>query len=306
MANLTLLEAAKGMGDREIFRQGVIETFVESNRLFELMPFRSIIGGHDGILLEAELPTTSTRGVNEGYTRSFGRIDEIVQALKIYGGEIGIDPFIIETKGEVQATRQQQLMIKSVANNWLLDFFKGDDGAQPRDIAGLQTRLSGANIVANNGLNEAMSMLKLDEAIARTHKPTHLLMGREMSLIFTQAHRLTATGVGGTNIQYGKDQFGRQIQMYNGLEIVVVTDAADADVVLPFTETGDTTSIYVCSFGSTGIEGIQSSPIQVRNLGEDNTSPRIDTRMEWYSNFQIGHPRSVTRFSNIENIPAVA
>ena len=300
---LTLLEASKGLDS--VFQRAVIETFVSTNRLFQLLPFRNISGGHDGILMESELPTVSTRGVNEAYTRSHGKFDEIVQALKIYGGDIGIDPFIMRTKGQEQATRQIGLKVKAIANNWLLDFFKGDAAADPRDMDGLQNRITGANLIANDGASDALSMIKLDEAIAQTHRPTHLLMGREMSLYLTQAARITTSGIGGANIDRTADEFGNQILSYNGLEVVVVTDAADADVVLPFTETGDSTSIYVVGFGDEGIEGIQNGTIEPRSLGEDNTTPREDTRIEWYSNFQIQHPRSVTRLSNIENIAAV-
>lgn len=300
---LTLLEASKGLDS--VFQRAVIETFVSTNRLFQILPFRSISGGHDGILMESELPTVSTRGVNEAYTRSHGKFDEIVQALKIYGGDIGIDPFIMRTKGQEQATRQIGLKVKAIANNWLLDFFKGDAAADPRDMDGLQNRITGANLVSNTS-SAGLSMMSLDTAIAQTHRPTALLMNRALTLRITEAARSTATLVGGANITRTADEFGNQILRYNGLEVVAVTDAADADVVLPFTEGTSQSSIYVVGFGDEGIEGIQNGTIEPRSLGEDNTTPREDTRIEWYSNFQIQHPRSVTRLQLITDAAAIA
>jgi hypothetical protein len=93
---LTLVEAAKG--ESNAFRRGVIETFAGAQRLAQLIPYRDIDGSLDGIIQEAVLPGAETRGVNGSFTSSTGEVREIVQALKIYGGDIGIDPFILRTR----------------------------------------------------------------------------------------------------------------------------------------------------------------------------------------------------------------
>ena len=101
---LTLVEASKGEGN--LFTRGVIETFTENQRLAQIIPFDEIQGHADGIEQEAVLPDVASRGVNEAFVESEGRTEEIVQSLKIYGGDIGIDPFILETKGRDKAARQ--------------------------------------------------------------------------------------------------------------------------------------------------------------------------------------------------------
>lgn len=307
---LTLVEAAKAQ--ENLFTRGVIETFVENNRLSQLVPFRDIPGGADGITQEAVLPGADSRAVNEAFTSSEGRFEEIIQSLKIYGGDIGIDPYILKTKGEDQAARQVALKIKAISDKWTTDFFKGDSGAQVRDFDGLQNRLSvGSSQVVEAGVSDggdALQLTILDEAIERTHNPSHILVGRQMGVRFTQILRLpNMSGV----LSQDRDEVGRPILRYNGLELVRVTSNSKSDTVLPFTElasTGSTTtasSIYICGFGDEGIEGIQNGGFDVRNLGEDNSTPREDTRVEWYNNFHINHPRSVTRLRGIKDLPFV-
>jgi len=304
----TLIEAAKGQDN--LFTRGVIETFIEDQRLLQVLPFRGILGSADGITQEAVLPDAAVRGVNEAFTKSQGRIEEVIQSLKIYGGEIGIDPFILKTKGADQATRQVAMKIKAISNLWVSDFFKGDSSTEPREIDGLQTRLNGFNVVSAGATDggDALSLLLLDEAIARCHNARYMLMGRGMHLRLTQSARSTSIGV----IRMVVNEFGRQVLMYNDIEVIRVADNQNNDIMLGFTELGGSgatataSSIYVCGVGDDGLEGIENGGMQVRNLGEDNTTPREDTRIEWYNNFHINHPRSVIRLRNISNAAFVA
>ncbi len=308
---LTLVEAAKGEGN--LFTRGVIETFMEGNRLSQIVPYRDIQGGADGIEQEAVLPGAASRAVNEAFTPSEGRTEEIIQSLKIYGGDIGIDPFILKTKGVSQAARHTRMKIKAISNKWLLDFFKGDAGAQPRDFDGLQNRLAaGSFVVVDAGTTsggDALSLTLLDEAIARAHNPKYIGLGRKMWTRFNEAAR--QQNVGGI-LSRDKDDFGRAILRYGELELVKVTDNSNNDNILGFTEAApvggqlQTSSLYVFNTGDEGVEGIQNGGFQVRNLGEANDTPRVDTRTEWYNNFHILHPRAVIRVRGIKDVAFVS
>ncbi len=300
---LTLVEAAKG--ESNLFQRGVIETFIEDQRLLQIIPFREISGSADGIEQEAVLPDAATRAVNEAFTESTGRTQEVIQSLKIYGGDIGIDPFILKTKGRDKAASQTAMKIKAISNRWVTDFFKGDGAADPRDFDGLQLRLDGFNVVsAGTTANGAVLGLPiLDEAIARCHGARFLLMGRQMSLRLTQAARSVGTPAF-SNVRTEMVDFGKQALFFNGLEVVVITDNQNNDNVLDFTEaaasgTDTASSIYVIGVGDEGVEGIQNGGMDIRELGEDNATPREDTRVEWYNNFHVNHVRSAIRLRNV-------
>ena len=308
---LTLVEAAKGEGN--LFTRGVIETFTENQRLAQIVPYDEISGSADGIEQEAVLPDAEARGVNEAFTESTGRTEEIIQSLKIYGGDIGIDTFILETKGRDKAASQVAMKIKAISNKWTLDFFKGDASTNVRDIDGLQNRLTPGNFnVVEAGSTDGgdpLALTVLDEAIARCHQPQFMCMGRQMWVRFQQAMRnQNVSGV----LSDDRNEFGVSIIRYNGLELVMVTDNSNNDNILDFTEVGSggstatASSIYILGTGDEGVMGIQNGGFRTRNLGEDNATPREDTRVEWYQNFHIMHPRSVIRLRGISDAAFVS
>ena len=303
---LTLIEAAKG--EENLFTRGVIQIFTENQRLAQVVPYDEIQGSADGIEQEAVLPDADSRGVNEAFTESTGRTEEIVQSLKIYGGDIGIDTFILETKGRDKASAQVAMKIKAIANKWTLDFFKGDQQANARDIDGLQNRLTpGTFQVVEAGSTDggdALALTVLDEAIARAHNSQFAFMGRQMWVRFQEALRnQNVSGV----LSQDRNEFGVPVIKYNGLELVMVTDNSNNDNILDFTEVGSggatatASSIYIAGTGDQGIMGIQNGGFRTRNLGEDNATPREDTRVEWYQNYHIMHPRSVIRVRGISD-----
>ena len=136
-----------------------------------------------------------------------------------------------------------------------------------------------------------------------------MTMGRQMWVRFQEAMRnQNVSGV----LSDDRDEFGRTVIRYNGMELIVVTDNSHNDNILDFTEVGSggatatASSIYVFGVGDEGVMGIQNGSFRSRNLGEDNATPREDTRVEWYQNFHIMHPRSVIRVRGISNAPFIS
>lgn len=308
---LTLIEAAKG--ERNPFTRAVIETFTDGQRLAQVIPYDEISGSADGIEREAVLPDADSRGVNEAFTESTGRTEEIIESLKIYGGDIGIDTFILETQGRDKAATQVAMKIKAIANKWTLDFFKGDSSTNARDINGLQNRLDigSFNVVEAGSTDggDALALTVLDESIARCHGPRFMAMGRQMWVRFTEAMRnQNVSGI----LSEIRNEFGDMVMFYGGLELLMVTDNSNNDNILDFTEVGSggstatANSIYIFGTGDEGVLGIQNGTFRTRNLGEDNATPREDTRVEWYQNFHIMHPRSVIRVRGISNAAFVS
>ena len=308
---LTLIEAAKGAPT--LFERGVIQTFTDGQRLAQVIPYDEITGSADGIEREVALPDADSRGINEAFTESTGRTEEIIQSLKIYGGDIGIDAFILATKGSIKATTQITMKIQAIANKWTLDFFKGDMATNPRDIDGLQNRLDigTINVVEAGSTDggDALGLTVLDEAIARCHGPRFIAVGRQMAVLFTQAMRNQSfSGV----LSRDRNELGFPTMFYNGLELIMVTDNSNNDNILDFSEVGSggatatASSVYIFGVGDQGILGIQNGTFRVRNLGEDNATPRDDTRVEWYQNYHIMHPRAVIRVRGISNASFVS
>lgn len=306
---LTLLEAAKLETGNDI-RSAIIEMYAGSSDILANLPFENINGNSYSYNQESSLPGVGFRGVNEAYTPSTGILNPITERLFIAGGDIDVDKFIIDTMGEDQRTVHEEMKIRALSLAWTRKFIKGDSSSDPREFDGLQTRVTGDQVISAGSTagGAALSLAKLDEAIDQTLMPTHLLMSRAMARKFSAAAR--STSVGGY-ITWDKNELGTRVMAYNDLPILTVDLDHEQTAILPFSEAASTgastaTSIYILSLGGSGVTGIQSGSIDVRDLGELQTQSAFRTRIEWYNGLAVFNGRAVTRLQHIGNLAIVA
>lgn len=306
---LTLVEAAKLETGDEI-RRAIIELYAGSSAILQNLPFDSIQGNALKYNREESLPGVGFRGVNESYTPSTGVLNPLTEALVIAGGDLDVDKFITDTMGMGQRSVHEAMKIRALSLAWTRKFIKGDNQSDPREFDGLQTRITGNQLIAagSTANGTPLSLNKLDEAIDQTLNPTHLLMSKAMKRRITQASR--SSSIGGF-LTFEKDAFGAPIEYYNGLPILTVDLDNTGTAILPFTEaatsgTATATSIYVMSFGNDGILGLQNGGIDVRDLGELQTAPVYRTRVEWYNGFGIFNGRAATRLWSISDAAVTA
>jgi hypothetical protein len=306
---LTLVEAAK-LHSGEVKRSAIIELFAQGSDILRTLPFDTIAGNALQYNREETLPGIGFRGVNEAYTESTGVINPLTEPLVIAGGDLDVDVFILETMGQDQRAVQEAMKTKALSLRWSQAIIKGDSGVDPRVFDGLQLRLTGTQKIAagSTANGTPLSLAKLDEAIDATDSPTHLIMNKTMRRLLTAAARTTT--VGGF-ITYGVDEFGRQVTKYNDLPILILEQDNAGNEILPFTEaatsgTATATSIYVVSFGEGKLQGIQSSVMSVRDLGELQEKPAKRTRVEWFAGIALFHPRAATRLWSISNATVTA
>ena len=314
---LTLVEAVK-LNPAETFRNGVIELFARESDILRTLPFMSIPGGSYHYNQEGTLPGVGFRGVNEGYTESTGVLNPKVDSVVISGGDIDVDKFLVDIHGVEQRVMHTQMKIKSLAQQWHSKFIKGDSDSDPREFDGLQKRLGSSRIVSNGedpgAANEAgtLSFDRLDETIDLVDNATHLIMTKQAKRSLLSGARSSSSGM--ATINHTKDDFGRQIETYAGLPILIAdANAIDAQyAALGNNETpvdtanitaGNLTqlsSVYVVSFGDGFLTGIDKGGIQVRDLGEIEDKPVFRTRIEWYSGLTLQHPRAAARLADID------
>lgn len=305
---LTLIEAAKQTDD--LVRQAIIELYASSSEVLRVLPFEAIPGNALRYNREETLPGIGFRGINEGYTESTGILNPITETLTIAGGDLDVDKFIIDTMGMDQRSVQEAMKVKALALNWTLQFIKGDSTTNPRVFDGLQSRITGNQLIAagNTANGDALSLMKLDELIDQVQNPTHLIMNKTMRRLLTQAARDTA--VGGF-ITTTKDEFGRQVYMYADLPILILENDNTDIQILNFNEacagggTATGTSIYCVSFAEGMLTGIQNGGIDARDLGELEAKPAFRTRVEWYAGLSCYHGRAAARLYSIKNAAVV-
>lgn len=307
---LTLVEAAK-LETGDIIKQSIIELYAGSSDILMALPFESISGNALKYNREDSLPGVGFRGVNEAYTASTGVLNPLTESLVIAGGDLDVDKFIVDTQGARQRAVHEAMKVRALALAWTRKFIKGDTASDPREFDGLQTRVTGNQLIAAGSTSggDALSLAILDQAIDQTLNPTHLVMNKTMRRRLTQAARTTTVG---GYITYDKDAFGRQVTKYNDLPILIVDLDNTQTAILPFTEANPgggsaaSTSIYVVSMGDDSLKGLQNGGIGARDLGELQSSPVYRTRVEWYCGMGVFNGRAATRIHGIKDAAIVA
>ena len=306
---LTLLEAAK-LHSGDVVRSAAIELYAGSSDILKVLPFNDIAGNALKYNREDTLPGVGFRGVNEAYTESTGVLNPVTETLAIAGGDLDVDNFILRTMGSDQRSVQEAMKIRALGLCWTKKFIKGDTASDPREFDGLQTRITGNQLI-NQGTTsggDALSLATLDQMIDQVENPTHLLMNKTMKRRLAQAARTYTIG---GYIQYDLDSFGARVMSYSGLPILTVDLDEAGSSILPFSEaayTGNSvcTSIYCLSLGEGRLVGLQNGTMAVNDLGELQTKPAMRTRIEWYAGMAIFHGRAAARVRYIKDAAIVA
>ncbi|MEH7116903.1 major capsid protein [Neobacillus vireti] len=297
---LTLLEAEKYSTD--VLRRGVIETFARNSAVFELLPFMEIAGNSYKYNQEQTLPGIAFRGVNEGYVESAGVINQLSEGLTILGGDVDVDKFLAQTRGNVNDLRaiQTEMKSKALALEWTKTFFKGDSATDANAFDGLEKRVTGSQLIKAGDNGATLTLTMLDELIdAVEGEPDVLFMSKAMrreikKLLQASQHY----------IESGEDSFGRPVATYGGIPIRVIETDGAGNEILGFNEVmgtaNGTASIYAVKFGADQyVSGLRNGSVNVRDLGEIDAKPVFRTRIEFYSGVAVFHPRAVARLAGV-------
>lgn len=308
---LTLVEAAKvAQNEGKEIRAAVIEMFARASDILMALPFKDIQGNAYQYTREGTLPGVAFRNVNGTYTPSTGVVNPLVESLRICGGELDVDTFIVKTQGAKARATQESMKVKAIAAEMTRVIIKGDSTTTTPEFDGLQNRITGNQKIAAGATanGTALSLAKLDELIDAVPNATHLIMNKAMRRRLTTAARTTSVS---GYVTYGVDAFGRRVTKYNDVPILVPYADNGGTEPIAFDEaassgTATGTSIYAVAFGDGLVTGIQSGGMDVRDLGELPTSPLYRTRVEWFAGLCIEHGRAAGRLWSIADAAVTA
>jgi len=108
---LTLIEAAKY--ENRLEHLAVLKTFSEGEMLARL-PFMNIAGSGLFYSAEQELPAVGFRAVNEGYSQSYGVVDQRAEAVHLFGGDVDVDRSIVDLMGPEARASQIEMKVRSM------------------------------------------------------------------------------------------------------------------------------------------------------------------------------------------------
>lgn len=303
---LTLIEAAKY--ENRLEHLAVLKTFSEGE-LIARLPFMNIAGSGLFYSAEQELPSVGFRAVNEGYSQSYGVVDQRAEAVHLFGGDVDVDRSIVDLMGPEARASQVEMKVRSMRLTLEATVINGDSSANPRAFDGLSKRLPPGDAMAfDNSANAAvggagLNFDRLDELIDSVNA-----YGAGKVLVMSKAMRRQLNGLARNSIggvyQTSTNSFGMTVHRYQDCDIVTVDRDAQGIEVMGYDEAGGTSSIYCCTFGDQGVSGLQGPfqgryGISVRDLGEVPDAPVFRTRVDWYVGFAVLQSRAAGRLFNI-------
>lgn len=300
-----LIDHANGITDP--VRRAMVEIYATSTDLLRVLPFVTVPEGVYKFDRPTALPASGFRQLNAGFTESTGTMERVVEVTYELGGDIDVDIAHARNGAGMQRAMQEEMQLTSIAQTFDYNFVKGDNVANRAVFDGIQTRC-GTNGPSTYDVNGALSLSVLDEWIGYTRNPTHLLMTQKMRNKLTAASRVSSVS---GNINYMKDDFGRQVPTYNDLPILIADPVGHGQKPIDNAEANDgggdpTTSIYILSVApGNGVFGIQVQPPDLRDLGELDSKPSFRTRVDWSCGLVVATPESVTRLRRIDPASAV-
>lgn len=327
---VTLTQAAL-LSDRDLQR-GVVETFVQESVVLDTLPFMPIEGNAYAYNEEGALPGVEFRAVNSGYIESTGTVNQKTESLVILGGDADVDTFIVRTRGNLndQRATQTRMKVKAATYKFQDAFINGDVAVDANSFDGLKKRLTGTQVLdtATNGLpvlgaDDAARHAFLDvfdQAIAAAPGAQVAYMNtaiRAKLLASLRRLRGNVESVGrlpAELIAGGVRVVEPRIPVYNGVALVDIGNKADGTAIIPVNETQgtatDSSSIYIVRYGEdegdaavTGLFNGPSAtdPIDVRDLGEQDSKPVFRTRIEFFCGLAVFGGKGAARLRGVRN-----
>lgn len=306
---LTILEAARiAANNGEDKKAGVLMTFAETSPVLAAMPIVSIAGNSYAYTRESVLPGIAFRAVNQAYTESAGATAQISEPLKLIGGDLDVDKFLVQTNGAQIRSVHERMKATALAQQIGLKMIKGDATNSTLEFNGLEARYGGTGQTVINGTQvidnptastSALSMKYLDDVIDRVDTgigQKALIMSKGMARNMLAYLRSSSTAV-----QMAINEFGQRVTSYYGMPILIADQNGDQAAIATGDDGSGLESIYCVALGPSGLHMIQSGGIEVRDLGEVHTAPVYRTRVEWYCGLVDEHPRCVARLADVSS-----
>jgi len=308
---LTITEYAKSFAQEDI-RRPPIEMFAKSTDLFDALPFEGLKGSTFNYYRQAVLPTPQFRAINESSSSGHGVITPLQENTCIIDHDIDVDRAIVDRHGVERRNYEEMMGLTAFGQLWATTIIKGDQSTNPRVFNGLQVRAGKYSRTTHNSAasgGAALSLLKLDQAIAQVNNPTHIIVPYLSKALWIQAARTTT--LSGFVMQTW-DGVGEPKISYAGHKLLFGYPKDDHPYMLDFNEVASgggsavTASLYVVSLGEYRLRGLQLRPMEVRDIGLLQDGKTYRTHLNWDVGVVDEHKYCIARLDSWTNAAIVA
>ena len=274
---LTQNEAAKLSND--LLLRGVIETVSNESSVLRYLPFLQVVGNSIAYNRENDMPAAAFYQPGDTWVEATPTFSRHTAKPTILGGDADVDNFLQNTYADANDIEAEVIAnrAKSVAHGFSDSFFNGDATVNPKSFDGLHKLTSGGQTITAGSNGGALTLAKLDELVdmVKPGKPDLLFMSKRTRRKLKDLRRSS-----GSVVETGVNQFGQQVDFYDGIPLVVDDFIRDDRTLGTGT---NLSTIYAVRIGqSTGVMGLEHGGISIERVGELETKDATRTRIKWY------------------------
>ena len=292
---ITKSEAANLSND--LLLRGVIETIVKESSVLSYLPFMQVTGTAVTYNRESTMPAAAFYDPGDTWTEATPTFSQHTAQLTILGGDADVDNFLQATYADANDIEAEVIAnrAKAVAHAFSDSFFNGDALTNPKSFDGLHFLIPAGQTVSAGTNGAALTLAMLDELVDRVRpgRADLLLMSKRTRRKLKDLRRSS-----GYVLETAINQFGQQVEMYDGIPVVVDDFIRDDQAV----GTGSNLStIYALKFGQgTGVMGLEHGGIAVERVGELETKDATRTRIKWYCGLGLFNEFGAAKLEGIE------
>lgn len=234
-------------------RQGIVEKVTNESIFLKLLRFIKVDGFSYEYNRRDTLGGVAFRGINGSYTPDIGVVNPQVERLSIMGGEVNTDYQIVNKQGDVVRASAIAAKSRKIGLQYDRNVIRGDPASVALSFYGLNSRLTGAQVISagTNGGALTASMIDqcIDQVVGAGSAGKILVCSKLIRRSITALARPLATG-GVVKMP----EITEQVQQWNDVPIMVLDEDGDEQAILPLTDTQGTsnvtTSLYCLRLGS--------------------------------------------------------
>lgn len=274
---MTVNEAAKLSND--MLLRGVMETIVKESQILSYLPFMQVTGTAITYNREATMPAMSFYSPGDTWTEATPTFSKVMTYLTILGGDADVDNFLQATYADANDIEAEVIAsrAKAIAHRFSESFVTGSMATDAKSFDGIHSLIPASQTLTMGTNGGALTLARLDELIdmVKPGKPDILLMSKRTRRKLKDLRRAD-----NISMELSLNQFGQQVESYDGIPIVV-------DDFVPDNQTQgsgtNTSTIYALKFGQgAGVMGLEHGGIQIERVGELETKDATRTRIKWY------------------------
>ena len=258
---------------QDLLEKGVIDCFIATSGVMARLPFIEVVGSGYSYNIMEDLPEVGYREINKAYTNNAAEVTKHTEALVILGGDADVDVVLQKTHSNFTDLRalQTEAKAKATAKRFEADFFTGTGAGN--SLKGLEQRITDG--IAGVKIESELTLDAMNELLDAVAEGANAVFMSKA----TRRELLKLLQTSGHYIESGKDDFGRQIYNYGGVDIIA-------------SEMTPEDKVYAVRFDRDGVCGLSNGGVQVRDLGELQNLPVFRTRIEFVCGLATKHVKS--------------